>query len=369
MIHRGLITGLMTVLLAGAVPAGAQFLASDLIYLPVAAHTAGENDANWRTDLYITNVEEESSVDVAIVYMPTGLASNSALFFDRSTWLGGRESDGFGFIDLTLADIPPGGTVVLRDPVGEYWVSELSFAGSGAMVLFAYEAGSLQDDGTRILKNVTLNSRIFNRTTIWEPDPETEGEFLEVNATYGQNMPGVPWYSLVSPSAVNEDVDFTFQMLSGATENRNFRYNVGVVNASDPLTSITVLLQPFQGNGEPFLDASDLPIFHTLIMLPSTHVQFNSVLRTLFGLTDVSDDITIDVSFIGWESSGDTANPGFACYGSYIDNHSDDPTTVLPSFAFPYDVDCMWGPLGGGEAAKSESAARQGRRPLEIPSR
>ncbi|MCK5375611.1 MAG: hypothetical protein KAJ97_00925 [Acidobacteria bacterium] len=368
MIQRGLITGLMTVLLAGAVPAGAQFLAADLIYLPVAAHTAGENNSNWRTDLFITNVED-TPVDVAIVYLPTGLASNSGVFFDRSTWLGGRESDGFGFVDPALADIPPHGTVVLRDPVGEYWVSELNVDSAGAMVLFAYEAGSLQEDGTRIFKNVILNSRIFNQTTIWEPDPENEGEFLEVDATYGQGMPGVPWYSLVSSSAVSEDGNFSFQILTGANENRDFRYNLGVVNASDPLTTITVAIQPFQGNGEPFLDVSDQPMFQTVILPPASHVQYNSVLRTLFGLASVPDDVRINVSFVAWESGGDTANPGFACYGSLVDNRSNDPTTILPSFGFPYDVDCMWGPDGGGEAAKSGSAARQGRRPLEIPSR
>ena len=369
MIQKGLMTGLLTVLLAGAAPVGAQFRASDLIYLPAAAHTPGDNDSNWRSDLYITNAEEESSVDVAIVFLPTGLQSNTALFEDRSTWLGGRESDGFGFIDAALADIPPGGTVVLRDPVGEYWVPELGSANLGAMVLFAYEAGSLQDDGTRVLKNVILNSRIFNETTLWEPDPDSEGDFREVNATYGQNMPGVPWYGLADPSAVSEDGDFSFQILSGATENREYRYNIGVVNASDPLTSITIAIQPFQGNGEPFLDDNEQQIFFTAILPAAAHVQYNDVLETLFGLTGESDDISIDVSFVTWQSGGDVPNPGFTCYGSLIDNRSNDPMTVLPSFAFPPDTDCLWDPGGGGAAAKGGIAASQRRRPLEIPSR
>ncbi|MEJ2190702.1 MAG: hypothetical protein P8Y93_15135, partial [Acidobacteriota bacterium] len=230
MTRTALTTGLLAVALAVATPASAQFMAADLFYLPVAAHTAGASGSQWRSDLYITNVDD-TDVDVALAYLPTGQISNASVFIDRSTWLGGTEDDGFGFVDEALANIPPGGTVVLSDPIGDYWAPELGVAGTGAIVVFAYESGSLEDDSTRVNKNVILTSRIYNKTTIWVPDEDNEGEFIEENATYGQTMPGVPWYALVNSSAVDEESNFTFQILGGGRQNNRFRYNLGIVNA------------------------------------------------------------------------------------------------------------------------------------------
>ena len=49
-------------------------------------------------------------------------------------------------------------------------------------------------------------------------------------------------------------------------------------------------------------------------------------------------------------------------YGSLVDNSSNDPTTLLPTFAYPYDVDCMWTvDTGGGKR-------RAGGPPVEMPS-
>jgi len=368
MLRKSLTVGFLTLLLGTAIPASTQFLASDLIYLPGVAHTGGPNGAAWRSDLYITNVED-APIDVAIVYLQTGLISNGAQFANRETWLGGREEDGFGFIDTSLADIPAGGTVILEDPVGTYWVPELSYANSGAMVIFTYEADSLEEDGTRVFKNSIVNSRVYTRMTLVVPDPDNDGEFIEVQGTYGQTMPGVPWYSLVSPSNLSEQGDFTFQMLTGAAASNNFRYNLGIVNASDPLTSITLNIQPFQGNGEPFLDEFDQPISHTLIMPPSSHVQYNDILFNLFGLAGPLHDVRVDVSFLAWTSGGDAPNPGFAAYGTFIDNRTNDPTAILPAYAFPLNEDALWPSEEVEPTSKVARTARRARRALEIPSR
>jgi hypothetical protein len=367
MTRPALTTGLLAVAFAVAVPASAQFMAADLFYLPVSAHSDGENDSRWRSNLYITNVAD-TDVDVALAYLPTGGNTNASVFLDRSTWLGGTEDDGFGFVDEALANIPPRGTVVLTDPIGEYWVPELGVPGTGAIVLFAYESGTLEDDSTRVNKNVILTSRIYNKTTIWVPDEDNEGEFIEENATYGQTMPGVPWYALVNSSAAGEEGDFTFQILGGGRQNNRFRYNLGIVNASDPQTTITLNLQPFQGDGEPFLDTSGNQIVRQVLLLPAAQVQYANVLDTLFGLGKTQLDVTVRVTFTGWTSSGSSPMPRFACYGSYIDNRSNDPTTILPSFAFPIDTDLLWGTDGGG-GAKSRVSAERIRRPVELPPR
>lgn len=362
-----LAAGLAITALVVAVPADAQFLAADLLYVPGAAHTDGEGDSQWRTDLFVTNVEEEVDVDIAIVYIQTGLVSNSGDFTDRSTWVGGSEDDGFGTVDPALANIPPGGTVVIDDPIGQFWPNEQGTANSGALVIFAYESGTLEDDGTRVLENVIVNSRVWTPTTFYQPDPDNEGEFLEVNGTYGQTLPGVPWYNLADPAAVGEDGNFTFQILSGAGTDDDYRYNVGILNASDPLTSITLVIQPFMGNGEPFLDANENQILRSVAMPPSSHVQYNNIMVSLFGLDDVPNDTTIDISFLSWSSANSEPVVGMTTYGTLIDNQTNDPTAVLPAFAYPYNIECQWASSNGAAKSAPSGIPRVSARPLEIP--
>jgi hypothetical protein len=360
--------GFAFAVLALANPAGAQFLAADLLYIPGVAHTDGESGSQWRSDVFITNVESEADVDVAIVYLQTGLISNAEEFIDRSTWLGGTDGDGFGHVDPVLANIPPGGTVVLEDPIGAYWPNQQGTANYGAFVIFAYESGSLEDDGTRVYENVIVNSRVFTPTTFYRQDPDNEGEFLEVKGTYGQTLPGVPWYNLADPSAVTEQGNFGFQILTGASSDTDYRYNVGILNASDPLTTINLVIQPFKGDGEPFLDANDNPVVQTVNMPPMSQVQYNNILTSLFGLTDVPNDTTIDIGFVSWASANSEPVVGMTIYGTMIDNQTNDPTAILPAFAFPYNIDCQW-PSSGGTKTAFGGIRHVSDRPLEIPPR
>jgi len=196
-----------------------------------------------------------------------------------------------------------------------------------------------------------------------------EGEFLEETGTFGQNLPGVPWYNLADPSAVGENGDFSFQLLTGGGEDEDFRYNVGVLNASDPLSTITIVLQPFQGNGEPFLDENENEISRIVIMPPLAQNQYNSVMSTLFGIDEAPNDVTIDVSVVAWASGSAEPIIGLTAYGNLIDNHTNDPTAILPAFAFPYNVGCQWPPSGDETKGKSVGVPRVNRRPVGIPAR
>ena len=365
MFRRVSTAGLAALLFMAAAPATAQFLAADLIYLPAAASTSGANGSEWRSDLYITNVDTEAAIDVALVYAPTGLTNNGSFFITRDTWLGGREGDGFGHIDPILADIPPGGTVILRDPIGNYFNTGGSLQDAGGIAMFAYEANTLEDDGTRVLKDAILNSRVYTPNTFYVQDPDNEGEFIEVTGTYGQTLPGVPWYNLADSSAVSEDGDFSFQILTGATENQFVRYNVGIFNASDPLTTITVSIQPFQGNGEPFFGAGGEDLIYQVTIPPAGHIQYNSILLTLFDYAVAPPDVRINVSIERWASGNSEPVVGMTVYGNFIDNTTNDPIAILPAFAYPYNVDCQWGSTKSG----SGSGGRLTRRPVEIPPR
>ncbi|MEE4272626.1 MAG: hypothetical protein V2I67_13180 [Thermoanaerobaculales bacterium] len=360
--YRRIAMGTVLLTMVAAAPVYAAFGASDLIYLPVVAHTPGAVGSNWATDLYITNMDDVS-VDVAMVYLPSGLVNNSGLFSTRDYWLGGREDDSFGRLNENLADIPPGGTVVLRDVLAEYWLDILGANGIGAMVVAGYEADTLEDDGSRVNRNITINARIYNVDVQWVEDDDNPGEFIEEPAQYGQNIPGVPWYNLADGGAVSEDYDLSYEVLTGGEEGGALRFNVGVVNASDPLTTLTVQIQPFQANGEPFLDADEIEIVSVITMPPGSHIQLFRPFRDDWGLED-TEGATVRVSILGWTSSSADPRPMMTSYGSVVVNNTNDPTTVLPSFGDSYNVECMWG--GGTEGVKSTVSPRA--RPIEIPS-
>jgi hypothetical protein len=368
MIKRGLFTALAFVLSVAAVPAAAQFLAADLIYLPAVTHTNGDGDSRWRSDVFITNVETEVDIDVALIYLPTGGNSNAGVFEDREFWVGGREEDGFGFINAELASIPPRGTVVVRDPVGQYWGTLDGVANSGTMVVFAYEANTLDDEGTRVFRNAIVNSRAYTPSNFFIEDRDNEGEYLPVNGTYGMTLPGVPWYNLADPSAVGEQGDFTFLFLTGAKDDAQYRYNVGIVNASDPLTSITVSIQPFQGNGEPYLDDNDAQVIRTINLPPAGRIQYDDIFNALLGLGNTPDDTILKIGFVGWSSGAGSPVVGMTVYGTMVDNRTQDPTAILPAFGYPYNIECQW-PSPETKSANAGSYHRVSRRPVEIPPR
>jgi hypothetical protein len=368
MIKKGLITALVFVISMAAFPAVAQFLAADLIYLPAVAHTNGEGDSRWRSDVFITNVETDVDIDVALIYLPTGGTSNTNAFEDRELWVGGREEDGFGFINPELANIPPQGTVVVRDPVGLYWGTLDGVAQSGTMLIFAYEAGTLEDDGTRVLKNAIVNSRAYTPSNFFVEDPDNEGEYVQVNGTYGMTLPGVAWYNLADPSAVSEQGDFSFLLLTGAKTDARYRYNVGIVNASDPLTSITVSIQPFQGNGEPYLDDDDEPVVRVINLPPAARIQYDDIFNSQLFLGDTPDDTILRIGFVGWSSGAGDPIVGLTVYGTMVDNRTQDPTAILPAFGYPYNVECQW-PSPDAKSSNAGSYPRVSRRPVEIPPR
>jgi hypothetical protein len=252
--------------------------------------------------------------------------------------------------------------VVIRDIVGEYWAGQLGLNGQGAVVVAAYEADTLEDDGSRVYKNAVVNARIYNDTTIWEEDEDNPGEFIERPAQYAQVMPGVPWYNLADGGAVSDTYDYSFEILTGGEEANRLRYNVGMVNASDIQTALTVQIQPFQPNGEPYLDADENEILTLVSLFPAQHLQLFRPFQTDWDI-DETEGSTVRVSIVAWTSSAPEPVPLITSYGSVVHNTTNDPSTVLPSFAYPYDVDCVW---GGEDGAKR---TRPSRRPVAIPPR
>jgi len=363
---------LVVVCLAGV--AQASFMAADLVYVPAAVNDDGVEGSVWLTELTITNVDD-AAVDVALYIFPGALLDNNE-YLAREYGIGGRAEEGYGFIDESLADIPPGGTVVLNDPIGAHWLECIGTRASlGAIAVFAYEAGSLDDlttfpDGP-VPRNVIVTARIYNTTTIVLPDPDDEDATIEQEATYAQIIPGVPWYNLADGGFP----DISSEILIGAGEDDTFRFNMGMVNTSDPQTSITLVIEPIQANGEQFIDENEVPIVRFVTMPPLSFVQYNRILSNTFGLEDVSG-ISVQVSMVGWTTTSPNPVPTFTIYGSMIDDRSNDPYTLLPSFTVPYDIECVWSSDDGSASAKTAGDWTVGEtapsrisrvRPLSVP--
>ena len=361
----------LTALVAAvASPAAASFWASDTMYVPAAAHNNGVEGSVWRTDLYLTNVDT-TPMDAVIIFYPNRMTDNSGLY-TRTNALSGREGEGFGFVNSDLADIPPGGTVVIEDILGQYWFERDGYT-LGALVIWTHEAGSLDQDGGRVFRNALVQTRTYNDTTVWVEDPEAEegeeAELIEEAATYGQLQPAVPWYNLPDPSVAEEDgVDFSYQILQGVTQNDTYRYNLGIFNSSDLQTQVVVSVQPFQADGTPFTDENDNELGRIVTIPPLAHVQYTQVMSELFDIEEVSG-ATLKLTLTRWDTSGPRPRPSFVAYGVMTDNRSNDPTTFLPSFAFPYDVDCMWpDPAEGGKSVPG-AWGQEPRRPMAVPPR
>jgi hypothetical protein len=363
---RGLVS--ITALLCIVLPAQASFQAADLVVVPFATHADDTSSGTWRTDLFITNVDEEA-IDVAIYYFPGGVGSNRQMFVRRDFGLGGRESEEYHYIDERLADIPPNGTVHLVAPLGDYWYEELgSLISRGAFAIFAFEAGT---DGAT-MRNIVVTSRTYATTTIFVEDPDNEGQYLEETATWGQFYPGVPWYNWADGGFV----EMSSQVLTGGvggTEPSDFHYNIGIFNTSDPQTSISVTIEAFDMNGEPYPDANGDPIFAVQAIDLLAHVQITDVLQSMN--IESGEQVMFKVSLSSWQTNSPSPIPTFVTYGMIIDASSNDATPVLPSFKVPYDVECMWSSatdkkLRAGSLDEAIRLRRQlERRPLQLPPR
>ncbi len=377
-------------IVAAPMPSAASFTASDLVYVPVVAHNDGQEGSVWRTDLYITNVDS-TNVDVALFFMPSGGTSSNEIYLDPTEYgAAGREELGYKYTNEALADIPPGGTVRLEDVVSQFWLADLGGAARlGSLIVFAWESGTLDPVApeTRTFRNVVVYSRTYNDTTVWirTVNEDEEEVFTEEPTQYGQTIPGVPWYNLADPQAYDEEagVDFTGFILTGGEDTENTRFNLGCFNASDPLTTINLLVTPLDANGEPFLNPdTEEPIARNITIAPLGLRQYDGVLAGLFQLGDVGA-VTFRITFnpdIAYSSGSSDPIPAFTCYGSVVDNRSNDPTTVLPSFeAPPFDIDCLW-PWGHGDGGDEESngasmqtldprpvSGRVAERPLRLP--
>ena len=329
---------------------GAMFRASDLVIVPAAAAMPGLNSSNWRTDLEIYNADT-STVDVEIVLLSTGGQDNMQWFNNIQNHLGGRESDGFGKLNAKLKDISPGTTVVIEDIV-KTWGENMK----GALLVFAYEAGTLTTTTPKggNPKKVLVTSRTYSLGA------DAAGKPL----TYGQQIPGLPWWDTVNPGAAAKAKGLDVFALLGIRGDDRFRTSVGLVNVSDRLTSVSVLLRLVAADGTELAKSSTT-------LGPLAHEQLDSVVTGFFALKDtIVVGAVVEASIESYVSSAENPAPALMVYASRVDNVTNDPSYVEQAFksaelpwACVYEGNC---PVPAAAAATQSTRVASLRPPVAL---
>ena len=139
------------------------------------------------------------------------------------------------------------------------------------------------------LGNILVMSRTYNISA------------AKVAGTYGQALAGVPVNALQGPGETRRIIFLS--------ENDDFRSNIGCVNGGT--TPITIDIAVFDAAGA-------LLENRTMNLLPWSNTQINQVLEDFAPV-----DGYVDVSSA-------TPAAAFTCYGSVLDNNTNDPTTIVP---------------------------------------
>jgi len=301
----------------------ALFRAADLVVVPTAASTPGLNNSNWRTDLEIMNVDT-TPIDVSIVLLRCcNLTDGAAWFEDMANALGGRSSDGFGHVDPRLEDIQPGQAVQLDDVITANWGADMK----GALLVFAYEAGTLTTTNPPggNPKLIVVNARTYSLGSDADGNP----------LTYGTQVPGLPWHDYIDPGLDAKGLNKA--VFTGLREDTSYRTAVGLVNISDRLTYLDVLLT---------LNAADgTQLGQTAIFLnPLTQEQYDQAIITLFAksLDDAISGATLTVSVEGYTSGAETPAPALMAYVTRMDNATNDPVYIEQTFTKEFPWDCVF---------------------------
>lgn len=287
-------------LLATAATASASAIrGADTIYLPIAGRAAGANNSFFRTDLFITNLSSDR-VTVELAYAPAGENNNNAPATSPNATqkivLAGNERR--EIIDAT--------SVIFNQT-----------SGTGGLVFFACrEGGNCADPSASPadLRNITVQARIYT----------TAGD----GSTFGQLIPGIPWYFYVSNEAFDQALQRVF--ITGLRSTAEFRTNMGLFNYSTNST-ITIRVRIFSGTGQQ--QGGD--IIKTLAPLAQTQFPLASFFSgTGFYATIEEVSFTPDAGV-----PNDQAAHGFFAYASLLDNRSNDPTYLEAQYFEALDAE------------------------------
>lgn len=314
-----LVFGLGMLMCSGAF---AMFRVANMVVVPTAASITGLYGSNWHTDLEIMNVDSVA-IDVQVVILKCCGIDNVAWFENIANSLGGRQEEGYGKVEPTLANIAPGQAVYLNDVVHLGWGDGVK----GSLLVFAYEAGTLMKTNPPggNPKLILVNSRTYSLGADASGNP----------LTFGTQVPGMPWYNYIDPAQRARGLDHA--RFTGLTETAAYRTAVGIVNISDRLTTLNVQLT---------LNAADGTLINTTYgqLYPLAMDQYDDAIVSLFGqtLTAAISGATLTVSVSSYTSGALNPAPALLAYVTRMDNATNDPVYIEQAFTVPLPWDCVF---------------------------
>lgn len=270
----------------------AFFRAAEAIIIPAAAKTSGASGSFWQTDLYIFN-PNSYPVKIEIQMIPSG-TSGSAL----------------NPIISSVPDIiPANGVLTIKDVLGNYFPDY----SVGALIIFG--------------KNTSgADATILASSRTYTPAPENKG-------TFGQGIPGIPWYYYADKNFEEKGLDKLY--LWGLDQNEKYRTNLGILNISIRLKE-TISIKIYSSSND-FI--GEYPV----TLGPLAHLQINGILSQ-FGISGEGYKAIIEV--ISYEdinpSSPVEPIPAVMAYASKVDNGLNDPAYIEAAFSVMPDIDCIW---------------------------
>jgi hypothetical protein len=320
---------LVVALLGLSSRADAVFRAADFVIVPMAAATAGLNSSVWRTDLEITNVDTDP-IDVVVVLLPTGNNSNKAWYADIKNALGWSADLGFTHIEPKLGAIPAGRTVNLPDVVKAPWGD----GNTGALLLWAYKAGTYTSTVSSTVPQGGQPRKIVVRSRTYSLGKTAQ----DLQVTYGQGVPGIPWYYYLDPTLKTRGLDHA--IFSGIRQDGNFRSAFGLVNVSDSLTSLYVNVKLLKEDGTVVAESQEA-------LEPLAHIQYNNFLQEFFfkAATDTIANGTLEITVTSFLSTAASPQPALIAYVSYVDNITNDTTYLEQAFTPELPWNCVFNGL------------------------
>ena len=298
-----MIAALVAVMATGAM--ASAFRAADTVYLPVAGKVAGANNSFFRTDVWLSNVSS-TPANVWVAFAPQGQDNSGAP--DAAENIGvlaaGERRE---IVDIMGQVFGLAGTETTPIPIGQ-------------LIFFAYREGVSAADceiNPNDCRQITVEARIYTTTA--------EG------ATFGQLVPGIPWYHVASPIVLpGSNLDHTF--ITGIRQNAEYRTNIGLVNASaDANAQIEVTLRS---------STNQVLGTHNETLPPLGFVQRN-VGAMFSGFTGTG--AWVDIRQIDTGAGTFVAS---LAYGSLLDQRSNDPTYLEAQYEPPLDeqmINCIYG--------------------------
>lgn len=306
-------------LVAGSAMAS-NFRVADQVYLAAGGHFTGVKGETWVTDVWISNVTNDS-VDISAIYATTA-TGGSPQNFDKYFTLGPNEHREIN--DFFFAQRSAGGLGLTSAPLGQVIFNACKAGGNCDVSNATACPGGVCPD----FRNISIESRIYAI-----PSGANSG------STYGQLFSGIPWYNFVSTNAFGAGLDKVFitglRNTGSAGQAGTFRTNIGLLNASQ-YSTMQLLVKLFDKNGNQLATYTS----PTLGPLGNQQLPIGQMFASFSGSTANNAYITVEQIAVSPTSDAAAADcsdgcPSFLAYGSLIDNGSDDPTTLESQYLLP----------------------------------